>query len=70
MSLNTKPQRIDKDFEEDMRKAAKIRLQNNLAQLKYNELSLREMTRLLRRTSAYKQSLFELHTKPKAKENT
>jgi len=62
-----KPQRIDPDFEKEMRAVAVIRLQKNLAQLKPSEISLAEMTRLLRRTQGWKMSLEELKTKPKKK---
>jgi len=61
------PQRIDAEFEKEMRQIAKIRLERNLAQLKPNEVSLAEMTRLLRRTQGYQISLEELKTKPKKK---
>ena len=57
--------RIDKDFREDMKQIAKLRLDSGLAKLKPNELSVREMTTLLRRTEGYKQSLEELKIKPK-----
>lgn len=62
-----KPQRIDPDFEKEMRAIAVIRLQKNLAQLKPSEISLAEMTRLLRRTTGYQVSLEELKNKPKKK---
>lgn len=62
-----KPQRIDPDFEKEMRAIARIRLEKNLAQLKPSEISLAEMTRLLRRTQGYQISLEELKTKPKKK---
>jgi hypothetical protein len=59
------PQRIDSDFEREMREIARIRLEKNLANLKPKELSISEMTRLLRRTNGYRLSLEELKTKPK-----
>ena len=62
-----KPQRIDPDFEKEMRAIAVIRLQKNLAQLKPSEISLAEMTRLLRRTQGWQMSLEELKNKPKKK---
>ena len=62
-----KPQRIDPDFEKEMRAVAVIRLQKNLAQLKPSEISLAEMTRLLRRTQGWQMSLEELKNKPKKK---
>ena len=62
-----KPQRIDPDFEKEMRAVAVIRLQKNLAQLRPSEISLAEMTRLLRRTQGWQMSLEELKNKPKKK---
>lgn len=62
-SKNTKPVRVDIDFEKDMRGALKIRLVKGLATM--NELGMAEMTRLLRRTTGYQLSLEELKTKPK-----
>ena len=59
--------RIDPDFEGEMRKIARIRLDKGLARLNPRELSLAEMTRLLRRTNGYQLSLEELKTKPKKK---
>lgn len=60
------PQRIDPDFEKEMRQIARIRLEKNLAKLNPRDLSLAEMTRLLRRTDGYRMSLEELKIKPKA----
>ncbi len=57
--------RVDPDFLEDMRRIAEIRLRKGLAELKPTEISLAEMTRLLRRTEGYQVSLRELMTKPK-----
>ena len=62
---NPKVERIDTDFAKEMRKVAAIRVGKGLAQLKKEDISLREMTSLLRRTDGYKQSLEELKTKPK-----
>ena len=62
---NSRPQRIDKDFEKDMREIAKIRLIKGLAKFNPNNLSMPEMTKLLRRTQGYKFSLEELKTKPR-----
>ena len=59
------PQRIDSEFEKEMRQVARIRLEKNLAKLNPRDLSLAEMTRLLRRTNGYKISLEELKSKPK-----
>lgn len=59
------PQRIDSDFEREMREIAKIRVFKGLANMKPNEVSLTEMTRLLRRTQGYPSILEELKTKPK-----
>ncbi|MFA6201193.1 MAG: hypothetical protein WC679_12395 [Bacteroidales bacterium] len=64
----SKIQRIDLDFEKDMREIAKIRLTKGLANFRPKELSMAEMTKLLRRTQGYQFSLTELKTKPK-KEN-
>lgn len=63
-----KPQRIDPEFEKDMREIAETRVKKGLAKLDPKEVSLSEMTRLLRRTVNYKFCLDELKTKPK-KEN-
>lgn len=65
---NTPTQRIDSDFEKDMREMARIRLSKGLANLKPKELSVAEMTRLLRRTNGYQISLDELKTKPKRRD--
>jgi len=62
---NSRPHRIDPEFEKDMNEIKKIRLEKGLADLKPTELSMREMTRLLRRTQGYKISLEELKNKPK-----
>jgi hypothetical protein len=59
------PQRIDPDFEVDMKSIAKIRLDKGLAKLNPKDLSISEMTRLLRRTNGYQISLNELKLKPK-----
>lgn len=60
-----KPVRIDPNFEQDMRQLAKIRVDNKLAQMKPNEISVREMTNLLRKTEGFKLSIEELKFKPK-----
>lgn len=65
---NSRPQRIDKDFEKDMKEIAKIRLTKGLAKFNPRDLSMPEMTKLLRRTQGYQFSLEELKNKPK-KEN-
>ncbi len=59
------PQRIDPFFEMDMKGVARIRLDRGLAKLNPKELSMAEMTRLLRRTEGYQLSLEELKFKPK-----
>lgn len=64
---NTPPQRIDPDFAKEMKEVAKIRLNKNLANFSPRDLSLAEMTRLLRRTNGYQISLEELKTKPKSR---
>ena len=58
--------KADRDFIKEMKELAKFRYFNNLAK---KEPSITEMTRLLRRTTGYQQSKFELKTKPK-KEDT
>jgi|TARA_Y100000296_G_scaffold45780_1_gene52459 alcohol dehydrogenase class IV len=65
---NSKPTRINMEFEKDMRKIAQIRFQKGLAKFNPKELGTSEMTKLLRRTKGYQISLEELKTKPK-KEN-
>lgn len=67
-SKNSKPQRIDIDFCKDMKEIARIRLSKGLANFHPSEISLPEMTKLLRRTQGYQISLNELKNKPK-KEN-
>lgn len=59
------PQRNDSDFNSDMKKIAMERLTKGLARMNMRELSMAEMTRLLRRTQGYKIALEELKTKPK-----
>jgi len=61
----TTPQRIDKDFEKDMKEIAKVRLLKGLAKFNPRNLSMPEMTKLLRRTQGYKFSLEELKNKPR-----
>lgn len=63
--FNSPVRRVDPDFDIDMRGIAKIRLEKGLAKLNPRELSLSEMTRLLRRTQGYRASLEELRFKPK-----
>jgi len=62
---NSRPQRIDKDFELDMKEIAKIRLTKGLAKFNPRDLSMPEMTKLLRRTQGYRFSLEELKNKPR-----
>lgn len=62
---NTKPQRIDAEFERDMKEVAKVRLNKGLAKLNVRDLSMSEMTKLLRRTQGYQISMNELKNKPK-----
>lgn len=64
-SRNPPVRRIDAEFDADMKKIAKVRLNQGLAKLNPRDLSLAEMTRLLRRTEGYKISLEELRIKPK-----
>lgn len=59
------PQRIDKEFEKDMREIARERVSKGLAKPLPKEMSLVAMTNLLRRTQGYKLSIFDLKTKPK-----
>ena len=66
MAKKNKPVgRLDPEFEKEMREIARIRLTKGLAKINPRELSLAEMTRLLRRTNGYKISLKELKLKPK-----
>jgi len=67
MSKNKPVTRIDPEFELEMKKIARIRLDRGLARLNPRELSISEMTRLLRRTDGYQISLEELKNKPKKK---
>jgi len=55
--------RADPDFIKEMRELAKFRYMKNLEK---KEPSQSEMTRLLRRTDAWKQAVFELKTKPRS----
>jgi len=66
--MKTRIQRINTDFERDMKEIARIRLTKGLARFKPQELSIAEMTKLLRRTQGYQLSLNELKNLPK-KEN-
>lgn len=59
------PQRIDPDFERDMKLVARARLNSGLARLRPSELSVAEMTKLMRRANSYPNLLKELKTKPK-----
>ena len=61
---NSQGQRLDQEFIKEMKTLAKMRYLKNLAK---KEPSFREMTNLLRRTQGYKQSVEELKTKPKRK---
>ena len=58
----SKVSRVDPEFEKEMRELAKFRYMKNLEK---QEPKLSEMTRLLRRTDAWKQGIFELKTKPR-----
>jgi len=60
--MKGKPQRVDGEFLREMKALAKMRYMNNLAK---KEPSFAEMTRLLRRTSGYNQSITDLKLKPK-----
>jgi len=58
-------QRVDKDFIKDMRDIGRIRVIKRLADpFNKTEYSLREITRLIRRTDSYPRLLEELKTKP------
>lgn len=58
--------RVDLKFAEDIKMASIERARKGFANpLKKSEMSMREMTALTRRTSAWKQVLEELRTKPK-----
>ena len=63
--INKSPQRIDPNFEIDMKEIAKVRLNKGFARMNPRDLSISEMTRLLRRTNGYQISLNELKLKPK-----
>lgn len=67
MKKNIAPQRIDPKLALDMRNAAKVRILKGLANPYPKEISMLEMTRLLRNTKGYQMSLEELKTKPKKK---
>ena len=54
--------RVDISFFNEMKDLAKFRYMKNLER---KEPSFAEMTRLLRRTDAWKQGLFELKNKPR-----
>ena len=54
--------RTDPDFIKEMKELAKFRYLKNLEK---KEPSAAEMTRLLRRTDAWKLAQFELRTKPR-----
>ena len=62
---NTPVRRIDADFDLDMKMVARERLNKGLAKFNPRELSMAEMTKLLRRTEGYRMSILELKTKPK-----
>jgi hypothetical protein len=55
-------QKIDKTFAEQMKELAKQRYTHNLEK---KLPSIPEMTRLLPRTEAWKNAIFELKTKPR-----
>jgi len=61
----TRIARVDPDFIKEMKELAKFRYLRNLEK---KEPSSAEMTRLLRRTDAWKQAQMELRLKPR-KEN-
>jgi len=61
----TRPQRIDPDFEKDLKEIAKIRLLKGLAKFDRSEISIREITRLMRRAPSYSNLTKELKTLPK-----
>ena len=65
---NTPITRIDPDFQRDMKLVALERLNRGLARLNPRDLSMAEMTKLMRRTDAYPNLLAELRTKPKRKQ--
>ncbi len=58
----TQHMRSDSEFLREMRELAKFRYLKNLETKQPTDA---EMTRLLRRTNAWKQSLIELRTKPR-----
>ena len=60
-------ERIDIGFRDSMKNAAKIRIAKGLAKPIPKEISLSEMTRLLKNTEGFQISMEELETKPKRK---
>jgi len=63
--VRTQPQRADPEFVKEMRELAKVRFFKNFEKKLPSDA---EMTRLLRRSPAWKQVIFDLKTKPR-KEN-
>ncbi len=57
--------RVDPMFAKTMKDLAAIRLHKGLAKLNKEDLSSREMTRLLTKTLGFKQSVEEMKVKPK-----
>ncbi len=60
--------RVDPEFLKELRKLSMIRLNKGFARFNPRELGTAEMTRLLRRTQGWQQSVKELMTKPKRRE--
>ncbi len=65
VKLNDKPIRVDPLFAQTMKDLAEIRVHKGLAKMKKEDMSSREMTRLLTKTLGFRQSVEEMKVKPK-----
>tara|TARA_R100000687_G_scaffold73014_2_gene63397 strand:+ start:701 stop:910 length:210 start_codon:yes stop_codon:yes gene_type:complete len=65
MKKKSKLERVDVDFARDLKKIALLRAVKGLSKNKPDELSLREMTSLCRKTEGYHIMKEELERKPK-----
>ena len=57
--------RVDPTFAETMKELAELRARKGLAKMNKEDLSSREMTRLLTKTLGFRQSIEEMKHKPK-----
>lgn len=57
--------RVDPTFAQTMKELAELRFRRGLARMDKEELSSREMTRLLTKTTGFRQSIEEMKVKPK-----